>query len=530
MRRVLNAKGNQLSSKVSRRIVWWSSRRWYSVIFVIPELTEDQPLWRRGDESLASIRLFDLTPDQLEKKVQHYWEKPRWRQWLLRLLVPMITQQIEAWSYYQQCLAFREIQKQSLPAEPCFVLATPADVLIDNLGRWLSEKEIRFHHTLEKRSVYRLKKYFESDLSRYEARRKKKFLKQLQKELKKLPSECNLLEVQQQAQAAYQDMEEAMRDYLFLWHSETYSSDDEKTAARAARKDQRMDVYRGASTESVISQSPPPALKPEEKGLCSATITECIKGKRQAIQALLSGEEYRDKDVYALLEGSFAMLTSFAEPQISVYQGVIREVILGRVGYELALPIIQRLQSALMALYRQGLLLFHPDHYQCGDSAEDVAPYWHDVFVRYRQHTERVMAQLDASHATLENYIAPILKRERTIAELNESYEKFALEWRAFAERMKERFKRWEEKLKEMDERSRIWCEDFKAEMEEKFKLQEERSKLREEQLKIEMEKFKAKIEHLTQLVQQLLAEQKNKEQTTANETSSMPQFFKPYV
>jgi hypothetical protein len=69
VRIVLRIQGEQLASKSAQRIVWWSTKRWYSVIYIIPELTETQPLWCRSDESLASVRLFGLTPQQLQEKV-----------------------------------------------------------------------------------------------------------------------------------------------------------------------------------------------------------------------------------------------------------------------------------------------------------------------------------------------------------------------------------------------------------------------------------------------------------------------------
>ena len=102
LHKILKAKGKQLANKPKQRLRWWSDKCWYSVIFIIPKLTEDTPLWDRTEISLASIRLFGLTPEQLQVKLQHYWSKPTWQQWLQRWF-SSINQQLEVWSYYQQC-------------------------------------------------------------------------------------------------------------------------------------------------------------------------------------------------------------------------------------------------------------------------------------------------------------------------------------------------------------------------------------------------------------------------------------------
>jgi predicted nuclease with TOPRIM domain len=193
-----------------------------------------------------------------------------------------------------------------------------------------------------------------------------------------------------------------------------------------------------------------------------------------------------------------------------------------------------------MALHRQGFLLFHPDHYQFGRPVEHLAPYWHEVFVRYKQRTALVIAELDQAQATLEKYIAPRREREREAMELRKffkdlheelkelkeskerSYEHFKI-WHAEMKEIKEETQLQKEKLKELEETSQLRVAKFKAEIEEKLNAEmEERLKLQE-----------AKIEQLQQflLSSARLAEQsvdKAKEPTAANESANGQRFFKP--
>jgi hypothetical protein len=517
LRIVLRIQGEQLASKSSQRIVWWSTKRWYSVIYIIPELTKTQPLWCRSNESLASVRLFGLTPQQLQEKVQRYWQKPTWRRWLLRLFNSIINQQVKAWSYYQQCLAFREIQDQNPVTESDLVVAKPAELLIDKLGHWFSQQERGFHHVFEKQSVRGPKKHFESDLNYYEKERKKKFLKQLKKELKSLPSECNQEEVKKQAQAAYQDMEGTMRDYLLLWHGNLYSAPTHK----ASTQERRVELHTGPSTESRQTRSPVTMdLQCEDKGISSTNVQGWVSGKRQAMNRLLACKPLPEKAVQQLLEGSFTTLTAFIELQLSFYQQRIKEVMSGKIDYKPALQIIQRLQSSFILMYRQGALLFHPDHYQ--EVSGVLARHWQEIFMNYKSHVDVVMLQLNVEETKLQRYLGPWLELDKRIEAFRKFYQENELERQAFRKSMEESYKRMEEKIREQEEQFKEQIEQLRAEMKEKAKVQEEREKVQED-----------KINKLTQLVEQLVARSPEGDRVSAESAAnegdqSTQRFFKP--
>lgn len=105
----------QLKQQFTQRIAWWSMKRWCDVIY-IPSQSKGVSLLTCDVKDLTSVTLFNLTPSQLEAKIQIYQEKPVWRRWLQRCFSP-ISQQIEALSYYKKCLNFRDeyLSEQNLP-------------------------------------------------------------------------------------------------------------------------------------------------------------------------------------------------------------------------------------------------------------------------------------------------------------------------------------------------------------------------------------------------------------------------------
>jgi hypothetical protein len=75
-----NKMEHHLSKRPFRRPHWWS-RRWAAHISIHPPLTREAPLWKRSPIELAQLRLFNLSPEVLSRKIERYWKKPRWRRW-----------------------------------------------------------------------------------------------------------------------------------------------------------------------------------------------------------------------------------------------------------------------------------------------------------------------------------------------------------------------------------------------------------------------------------------------------------------
>jgi hypothetical protein len=218
---ILRAKEKQLASKASQRIVWWSGRRWYSVISIIPELTEEQPLWRRSDESLVSVRLFGLTPEQLQEEIQHYWEKPRWQQWLLKQFT-FINKKIEIWFYYQKCLAFREIRySKEMEFDK---LNSSAQWVLAELEKWLSQQEIAVENHLDKRcwDLSWTQRYFANVVSNVNYQ-KINFLKKLAVWLEQVV-EDERKEVEVLVKANYEKIVKKLSKYHYFWSQKVFGS------------------------------------------------------------------------------------------------------------------------------------------------------------------------------------------------------------------------------------------------------------------------------------------------------------------
>ena len=146
--RLLVTIGNGLTKKAFERIFWWGPR-WSDFISIDPPLTVSDPLWNRDEKSLKKVRLFGLSPDELQLEIMDYWQKPFWKRWHLALLTP-IHSKIKLWSYYHQCLAFREVcLKNSFNAKE------PIDVEFEHyLGKEMiyqvNKNRIKFESILEK--------------------------------------------------------------------------------------------------------------------------------------------------------------------------------------------------------------------------------------------------------------------------------------------------------------------------------------------------------------------------------------------
>src|SRR5579862_5532867 len=108
-----------LSNKPFKRR-WWS-RRWIVHIALQPPLSKDYPLWKRSKEELRLLRLFDLSPEELGRRIERYWQKPRWRRWFASF---GMNKKIDVWNYYQRCLAYQAVRAHKSEPERSEVVAS----------------------------------------------------------------------------------------------------------------------------------------------------------------------------------------------------------------------------------------------------------------------------------------------------------------------------------------------------------------------------------------------------------------------
>jgi hypothetical protein len=74
--KLLNQMDEHLSNKPFVHSHWWS-RRWAAYIAIQPPLTKKRPLWTRSQDELMHLRLFNTSPEELGRKIERYWKKPR---------------------------------------------------------------------------------------------------------------------------------------------------------------------------------------------------------------------------------------------------------------------------------------------------------------------------------------------------------------------------------------------------------------------------------------------------------------------
>ncbi len=209
-----------LNQKLSQRIHWWLSKPWSAVITLTPTVTEQEPLWKRSDEQLSNIRLFGLTPDQLQKELQHYWSKPRWQQWLLRHFT-FIHKKIQLWVYYNKCLAFRALKERISTDEiikSCFEidnLSANQREILAKLESWLNQQEIGLENCLDSESFYL--KWNEIIATNYQL---KNFLISISKYLTQEENAEKELEIF--ARIIFQNLSKDLIKYHYLWQQKAY--------------------------------------------------------------------------------------------------------------------------------------------------------------------------------------------------------------------------------------------------------------------------------------------------------------------
>jgi hypothetical protein len=480
MSMVLEKKGHYLAHQASQRIHWWSGKCLHALIEIIPALEEADPLWKRNEESLANIRLCKLTPEELQAKLQRYWNKPAWRQWLQRLF-SSIEDQLTVWSYYQQCLVFREVQGTMQPPTGELVAAPSAcsQRVLGKLGDWFSETENQFERYLTKQSASWLRKNFCMQLLVYQNNIEKKLAKRLKQELQKFPS-CDREHIIQECQEAYRGVMRILHDYWFKWYHATYTqsvADVEKwtivTIANTATISSARQV-----TRPVFKKRLKPVLSPLD-------VPEWISVTRKQIRKRLEQKEVPTSELVIpdLLTESLGKLLTMVRPHLQYHQQCVDDVFQNKVSYEEALQGLCDLQPRLLKFYRQGLLLFHPDHYQdlLVYHPLSLARCWNEIFLQYKQHVDTSLAELNNLQERLNHYINFISKFDQRaiLADLRRTYDKLREE---VAELSAAR-KAFRKEMQAREERLRAVFEECKARLESNVRAD---MQAREERLRAE--------------------------------------------
>ncbi len=483
---------------------WWRSKKWISVFFIVPKLSEEQPLWKRDETSLGSLRLFNLRPAVLQAQIHAYWQRPFWQRWCLDLFTE-INNKRKVWSYYQRCLAFDKIQKQ--PTDPVSVLsgsmqerAIGAELVI-----WLDRETKRCEQRLEKHAgdLNWLSYRYPSLLRQYEQKRERAFLKLMDKKLKKISSKEGRKNLRRRIRKEYQALGNVMRDYL------SYPSSLEQSSAHKDGATASTSVGYEATESGIVSDSQAlvyvgPAIDASntlrmyyptgdtELGHIDAVVA-WVKLKRQAIENLLEeGRPEAYREIQALLEQSLHNIKDLITPQIDRYREMVSQLSQGNASYETskaAIKCLENLQRRLMSFFRNSALLFHPDK---SHGNEDLSQIQTKFFRQFRQLSETSQETLSADLERLKDCVPQC---EAEIQAILDEIERDRKAFRAELAHMIKALAQMREERKEMRAELEAKRAQDLAEME--AKREQERTEMRAE-LEAEM---RAEMEKLRQLV-----------------------------
>lgn len=337
--------GNGLARKPFERVSSRWGPKWGVFISAYPPLTVDNPLWRREESSLASLRLFGLSPDELQAEIVRYWQQAFWKRWLLGLLTP-IHRKIKLLSYYHRCLSFREIAIKNL-----FDAKEPIAVVFKQyLGREvlnkLNRSRIQLENYVDKRAGnlkwIQSNKFF---LEKYIYINRRAFLKLMKKKLTQLPIESDRSRLQSQLEKEYYRLQLILYGYFFNWRKNVFNRKDERINIPSGDRF----VYNNASIE-------------KELNFTVGSIEGWVKMKQKKLASTLQEESPgRFLKIKSLLESYLATLSLFVECQIVRYEKLIDKVRYDQRNGNEAIRQANLLQTETLYFLKKSTLLFHPD-------------------------------------------------------------------------------------------------------------------------------------------------------------------------
>jgi hypothetical protein len=359
----LNQMDEHLTNKPFKRR-WWS-RRWIVHMTIQPPVTKDYPLWKRNKDELRLLRLFDLSPEELEKKIERYWKKPRWRRWFASF---GMNRKIDVWNYYQRCLAYQAVRSDRLEQES--FIANKSMPIVEDLSLVLHQSNIKFEAYLEKHCRHSkwIEKNLSEEIKHYMQGLKKTFLRKLNKSLKQIKIEGERLTIKQQAEQEYQLIEAFMFHYHGLWLSAFFP--------RAAFPNGRLEVsvqnenmvkapersLAGYKVSQTISSSPStiPRTAIYHTDISLHRSKEWIRMQREQLNLLL--KEGSLQKVEDLLQAGLNDIKMITERHLGFCDTMLSDIQGKQGAYPNFLNYLDNLQRQLKPLLQGGMLLFHPDH------------------------------------------------------------------------------------------------------------------------------------------------------------------------
>ncbi|MGB8285080.1 MAG: hypothetical protein WCE22_00010, partial [Candidatus Aquirickettsiella gammari] len=404
----------RLAKKPFTWMSWWRGKRWSSVFFIVPKLSEEQPLWKRDGASLRSLLLFNLEPSALQAEIHAYWRKDFWQRWWSGLFTS-INNKIKVWSYYQRCLAFAAMQKQHHDTVSNLQYSAQERAILAELVDWVDENTRRCEEMLEKHGgdLNWLQNHFPSVLSQYQKKRERVFLKLMEKRLKKITTKDGRTNLRSRVKKEYQKLGKVMRDYLlYPFPSEqARTNNDQATEQLGAVSDSRELVYVGPAVATRNTLGMYPSGKANLGDIDS--VGGWVNSQREAIAGLLrEGRPQSYIKIKVLLKQSLSSIRMVIEPQITGYQQLINDAKQGRVEYEIAIEWSEDLQPRLIKFFRSSALLFHPDK---SDRNEELRRLQTELFKEFNQLAENSRETLRQGLQTLKNCIPKLESKYQDI-------------------------------------------------------------------------------------------------------------------
>ncbi len=331
---------SRLAQEPFEGLYWGWGPQWVSFIKIDSPITIDKPLWAHEESSLDTIRLFDLSPDQLQREIIRYWQQPFWKRWLLGLFTA-INHKIKLWSYYHRCLAVR---KNSI--ENIYRIDKPANYVFE---QYLGEEVVqRLYRTTLKLTKYLEKhagdfKFEKNDQSvDFYLRGNGKFFDKLMEEkLASLDIE-NKDNLQKKLKKEFDRHEMMLFSYLADWEEQIF--DEPIYFDEPIPLDTYVDPHTG-----------------KEVAYTTQSIEEWVKLKRQIFGSMIQDEAPEELlNIKAFLESTLLTIKQLFNQQLKRYEELILKVRCDELAADKAIEQANILQKYFI-LFKKIVLLFHPD-------------------------------------------------------------------------------------------------------------------------------------------------------------------------
>jgi hypothetical protein len=536
--RLLADIGIELAKKPFEWMSWWSGLKWGDFIWMDPPLTIDNPLWSREESSLKKIRLFGVSPDELQAEIIHYWQQAFWKRWLLTLFTP-IHRKIKVWTYYQRCRSFHKvciknpfdekepiafIFEKCLGKEAIYGL-NKCRIQVENyLGqhagnlKWKNNnnvfmyrcfrKDWNFFKKLMQKKLARLSESDRNDLKSHlenEYRRLEdilsRYLYTLRKNISKLPSTRQGEHAQAMRSRGAPDRRaltgeagNASRRHVMVvatarspeWASAWWAPDESglniSRVIRTNFGDTTAKIFREHSDSLASDESIKSDIFVDTSGQgtsCSIhSIEDWVKIKRQIIETMLQEESsVQFFQIKIFLESCFSKVKLFTNHQIKQYEKLIEKVIWRQLACPEAIQQMQTLQTDLIYFFKKSALLFHPDKSFGNEQLQEIQT---ELFKVFKQLSEESVKKIKESLQALKARL-PLQSNSQEVQKMEQDFDL---------------------QVAELDQRINaltVKIEQIRAETEADLKQTRAKMEANSKQTRIEIEAVKVKIDKYVQ-------------------------------